>query len=209
MLHRWYLRKNSKNSYYSKHGLSITVLPGVFHPGLFLSTNIFIEFIKTLELSQKKVLELGAGSGMISLFCAKQGAIVTASDINRNAFEGIQQNAKKNKLNVSVILSDLFEKLDPSQFDVIIINPPYYPKNPRSEMEQAFYCGEDFDYFKRLFKGLKIANNECDIYMILSEDCDCYRISKLAQHNGLILKEVMRTKKWLEWNYIFKLIENE
>jgi 2-polyprenyl-3-methyl-5-hydroxy-6-metoxy-1,4-benzoquinol methylase len=36
-----------------------------------------------LELSGKRVLELGAGSGLIGLSLARKGAMVTASDLNQ------------------------------------------------------------------------------------------------------------------------------
>ena len=79
-LHRWYQLKTKSISIYSRYGLKISVLPGVFHPGVFLSTNLIISYLKTRELDGKFFLELGAGSGLISLFAAKSGAKVTATD---------------------------------------------------------------------------------------------------------------------------------
>lgn len=45
VLRKWYEKNNNKSRIYSKDNISITIFPGVFHPGYFLSTNIFIEFL--------------------------------------------------------------------------------------------------------------------------------------------------------------------
>ena len=209
-LNRWYQSKTKRTNSYSNHGLTISVLPGVFHPGIFLSTNIFIEFLKHAELNQKRVLELGAGSGMISFFCATQGSIVTATDINENALKGLELNAANNQLPVTAIKSDLFANVQPDDFDIIIINPPYYPKNPKSEQEQAFFCGEDHEYFRRLFAELdsKWTKSEIDIFMILSEDCKIDLIKEIGLANSFRFDCVHETIKKQEKNFIFKIARN-
>jgi len=78
-------------------------MPGVFHPGLFFSTKLLIEYISEYDLNDKNILELGAGSGLISVYCAKLKANVTASDINPIAVENINQNAKLNSVNIKVV----------------------------------------------------------------------------------------------------------
>lgn len=206
----WYKRKNSKTSYYSNHGIRLKILPEVFHPGVFLSTNIFIEFLSTIDLENKSLLELGAGSGMISFYCSQNGASVTASEINRNAIQGLNENAINNNLQIEVVKSDLLYNLDINHFEIVVINPPYYPKTPKNDGEHAFYCGERFEYFEKLFSQL----NECwvrksDIFMILSEDCDLITIKSTAEKNKINLETVLETTKRSERNYIFKLKRNE
>ena len=49
----------------------------------------------------------------------------------------------------------MFDKIEKVNFDYIVINPPYFPKNPKSEKEFAWFCGSDFEYFKKLFSQLK------------------------------------------------------
>jgi len=204
----WHFRKPRQYNY---EGIELTVLPSVFHPGIYLSTNILIAFIKKLELPGKQFLELGAGSGLVSFVAAQKGAFVTATDINPKAIEGIKMNAEKNVLNVQAIVSNLFENIDGASFDIIIINPPYYPKDPSSGTEMAFYCGQDFGYFQRLFSQV---NEEIDlsktaIFMILSEDCELNKIAQIAQEHGIDLNLVHEEKKLQERNYIFKFVEHE
>ena len=203
----YYLSKPRK---YKFKGLNLQVYPSVFHPGFFYSTKIFINFLNTINLKGKTVLELGCGSGMISLFLSRKSAVVTATDINKTAVENTKKNAELNRLKLEVIESDLFEKVDGNQFDCIIINPPYYPKKPQNEKEMAWFCGEDHEYFQKLFNQMnefKLAKTS--IYMILCEGCDLDRIKSIGNHFKFGFELVHDIKKDGEWNYIFKISQNQ
>jgi len=165
--------------YYSKprkftyDGISIKVHPNVFPPQLTFSTKILLDFVNELDLENKTFLELGCGSGIISLLAAKMKALVTATDINQTALDYLETNSQKNNLKVKSVYSDLFQNIENKNFDYIIINPPYYPKQPKNSKEQAWFCGEHFEYFEQLF--LQLPNHltvETSCFMILSEDCD-------------------------------------
>ncbi|MEL7146637.1 MAG: methyltransferase, partial [Bacteroidota bacterium] len=106
-LAKYYL---SKPRDYRYEDITVKVYPGVFHPGLFFSTTVFLEYLKGHKLKGKLVLELGAGSGLISMFCAKNGAIVTSSDINELALQKIDENAAKNNVLLTTVRSDLFDQ---------------------------------------------------------------------------------------------------
>src|SRR5262245_45180434 len=83
----------SKARSYTHENIQLTILPGVFHPGFFFSTKLLIRYIKNLDIANKTFLELGAGSGLISIFAAKRNAIVTAIDINPIAIQNVKINA--------------------------------------------------------------------------------------------------------------------
>lgn len=187
-------------------GICIKVHPDVFPPHLTLSTTILMDFIKEKKLTNKSFLELGCGSGIISLFAAKKGAKVTATDINLTALAFLTDNAKKNNLELEVIASDLFQSLPNRTFDCIVINPPYYPKTPKNVKEKAWFCGEAFEYFEQLFPQLKnyisVAN---EILMILSEDCEIEKIKAIASKSGIAFTMIGEKKVVGEKNYIFRL----
>lgn len=200
----------SKPRKYHFEGVEAIVNPDVFPPHLTISTKILLNYIKLLNLKNKTFLELGCGSGIVSLYAAKKGAIVTASDINNSALEALGISSKQNNLAITVLFSDLFDKLSGKRFDYIIINPPYYPKKPKNIKEQAWYCGENFEYFEHLFaqlpKHLDPSNN---VLMILSEDCHIEKINSIALKNNLTFQSVLEKKVMKEKNYIFKIVFHE
>lgn len=196
---------SKKPRFYSKNGLKLKIYPGVFHPKFFISTQIFIDFIQTHDWQNKTVLELGGGSGAIGFFTEKKGAQVTISDISQMAIKGLSENKINIKSKAQIVQSDLFENIHDS-FDAILINPPYYPKKPINEAEQAWFCGENFDYFKRLFPKLQHHLTENGkVWMILSEDCAIEEIKALAQAAQLSFNLIFTTRKLGEENYIFEL----
>lgn len=185
--------------------ICIKVHPDVFPPQLTLSTKILLDFVNELDLKNNTFLELGCGSGIISLLAAKNGANVTASDVNKIALAFLEINALKNNLQLKIIYSDLFDNLKNQTFDYIIINPPYYPKKPKNTKEQAWFCGENFEYFEKLFIQLPnyLASSNC--YMILSQDCEIEKIKAIALKNTMAFELAYEKKKLVETNYIFSI----
>lgn len=204
--------KLALNLYYSKprpfryENIRIEVHPDVFPPHMTFSTRILLDFVDELNLEYRTFLELGCGSGIISLLASKKGAEVTASDINQTALDFLNINASRNKLAVKTIYSDVFENLENETFDFIVINPPYYPKNPKNIRQEAWYCGENFEYFEKLFQQLPHhldAESKC--YMILSQDCDLEKIKSIALKNTMDLELILEKKVRVETNYIFTI----
>jgi len=198
-----YLAKRRKYTY---KNISVWVEPTVFPPFITISTKLLLEFVEDLKLSKKTFLELGCGCGIISILAAKKGADVTATDINEIALNALRQNASDNGVSIDIIQSDLFKNLHGKRFDFIVINPPYYPKKATSMAENAWFCGENFEYFESLFAQLPafaVAGNET--YMILSEDCEIDVIKAIALKNKIVLKSVAVRKVATEKNYIFRV----
>lgn len=200
-----YLRYVSKTRRYSYKGIHVRVQPGVFYPGfIIISTRLFLQFVGRLDIRGKTFLELGAGCGVISVFAASKGAIVTATDINPLAVANIQENAQINKVNLSVIRSDLFENIPQFKFDYIIIAPPYYPRDPKDYAQMAWFCGQNFEYFVRLFEQLQqYYHPSIQIFMILSEDCNLQKIMEIGDSNGFKFNLLLKKKRLGEWNFIY------
>lgn len=120
----------------SRHlgGAVLNVPAGVFHPhegewtfGPLMKNNA--ELFKG-----KRVMEIGTGSGIISLMAAKHGASkVVSTDINPKAIESVTTNAEA--LGFGEVLEGRLVSLDDmsafavieegEQFDVIVSNPPF------------------------------------------------------------------------------------
>ena len=102
-----------------------------------------ILLIESLEVkSGERILEIGCGSGVVSIHCAKNGCSVTAVDINPSAVECTKENAQLNGVDIDVRLSDLFENIS-ERFDTIVFNLPYLPVIDEGELAKAWSGGED------------------------------------------------------------------
>lgn len=88
------------------------------------------------------VLELGCGSGIVSLHCARSGAAVTAGDINPSAVRLTEKNAEKNNLDIVVLLTDVFGSVN-GKFDTVVFNLPYLPVDDDIPLAEAWSGGED------------------------------------------------------------------
>ncbi|MDI1308735.1 MAG: peptide chain release factor N(5)-glutamine methyltransferase [Methylotenera sp.] len=78
------------------------------------------------------VLDLGTGTGAIALAIAKSRpqAFVTAVDASKAALEIAKKNAQNlNITNIEFVLSNWFDELENSTFDMIVSNPPYIEEN--------------------------------------------------------------------------------
>jgi len=202
----WIRKRMTRSSMYTYKGVRLFIPAGVFHPGYFFSTKFLLQHVLTLDLSNRSLLELGAGNGLISITAAKHGAHVTASDINSKALEAIVENARENNTVVETVYSDLFENMHNRDFDLIIINPPFYPQNPRNDLERAWYAGEDHLYFRSLFQQLPAyITSKTIVRMILSEDCDISRIQTLANAEGLTMSVSEKKRIFREWNMIYSI----
>lgn len=189
-LTRWYLRKERKYSYL---GVPVKVFSGVFHPGLFYSTKFLIDFLLTQNIRNKSLLELGCGTGLLSIISANKGAFVTASDLSHQAIANVTLNALQNQVKITIIHSDLFDRIERKPFDWIVINPPYYARSPKNEAELAWHCGEEFDYFKKLFSTLaNYIHANSQVIMVLTLGCardKIFEIAKIYQFSFELIQE--------------------
>lgn len=99
--------------------------------------------LSAVEIGEgEKALEIGCGSGIISLHMAKAGAVVTAADLDERAVAATRNSARMNGLEVRTVRSDLFEEV-PGRFDLIVFNPPYLRGDVRGQEDLCWAGGED------------------------------------------------------------------
>lgn len=193
---RWYLRKEREFRY---KGVVISVMPGVFHPGLFSSTKLILSYLEKKSLQNQTLLEVGCGSGLISIMAAKQHADVTALDISKAAVANTRMNAARNHAEVRTFRSDLFTQLDQHSYDWIIINPPYYAHDPANDGERAWYCGKNHEYFRELFKGLPpFMNRTSQVIMVLTKECQLDKILALGNEAGFQFELIQETDTFFD-----------
>jgi methylase of polypeptide subunit release factors len=110
----------------------------------------------------KTVLEIGTGTGLLSLLCLQEGATrAVATDINPAAIENARYNADMlgvaNRLETRLVPLDNSEAFsvvdDFEQFDLIISNPPWENDKPKTIDLYAYY-DRDFALMRSLIEGL-------------------------------------------------------
>lgn len=194
----------SRDRTYTYNGLTLKVPKGVFHPGLFFSTGFLAKELLKLELKDKEFIEVGCGSGLLSLIAARAGAAVTAIDINPDAVKATATNARTNNLALQAIESNLFDNIGNKKFDIVAINPPYFKKHPISAEAAAWNAGTGYEYFEKLFAGMhNHLNPGSRVLMVTSEDVDIDLINQIAGRNNFALKLHAQRIIMLECNYIY------
>jgi methylase of polypeptide subunit release factors len=178
-------------------GFRLVVRPTVFHPRFFITSEFFASFISRLDLTGKRVADVGTGSGILALAAARAGAIhVTAVDVNPNAASTAAENARANGHGdrVMPVCSNLLCALAPSAlFDVIISSPPSFPGEPRDIADRAWHAGPNYRDIVPLFDQARerLAPGG-RVYVLVSSDSDLDLFSRLivrARFRALLIAE--------------------
>jgi release factor glutamine methyltransferase len=109
---------------------------------------------KGREFQNPRILEIGVGSGIVSIMLATllENSSIFGVDISEKALQIAEKNRKDFKVEerVEFIKSDLFEKIDKNKkFDIIISNPPYISNSERGKLQKEL----DFEPEIALFGG--------------------------------------------------------
>ena len=125
--------------------IPITVLSNVYAPQFFTDSFWFAEQLPKI-VRQSSLLEIGCGTGIISLSCARNGARVVATDINPDAVINSRVNVTKNSVGVEVREGGIYEPLSPNErFDFIFWAHPFN-NWPTPVADMLMRSGLDHDY---------------------------------------------------------------
>lgn len=190
--------------------LELTVPPSVFHPGIFITSKIFANYLRCADFRDKTVAEVGTGTGVLALSVARAGARkVVALDINPAAAAAAARNASTNGL-ASVVearISNLFSAVSKEErFDVVISSPPSFAGEPRDMSDRAWHAGDGYRDIQPLFRqAYEHLNDRGEMFLLLSSDSNVALIESLARQAGLDWTLVARKSILVESFFIFRL----
>ncbi len=181
--------------------IDIDVNEGVYTP----SDDTFL-LLEMIDLNGgESVLEIGCGSGIVSLHCAQKGCKVMAIDISREAVKNTLFNAERNGLDLDGTVMDMFLGLS-GHWDIIIFNAPYLPKEEELELDHRWDGGEKGDESLVWFlsEAQKYLKESGYIYFVCSDRAPLKNINTLIDERYLTLE--IRSKTFsFETIYSFKL----
>ena len=159
----------------------------VFSPRI--DVEIFVQAIQGIIRKDSKILELGTGTGAISIALAKnyKDISILATDINKFAIKIAKKNSEINKVDKIIDFkeSNWFSNIKDNKYDFIITNPPYIPKE-NSSIFSKLSDPKDSLYSNK--------NGLADIYTIIENSLNylnnnSYLLIEHAHYQTLILKE--------------------
>lgn len=104
----------------------LTVDPGrAFGTGTHESTRLCLGLLRELAARAPlgRVLDLGAGSGILGIAAARLGArSVTAVDLDPEAVASARHHARLNAVDLRLVQADLADAMRPGAFDLIVAN---------------------------------------------------------------------------------------
>lgn len=178
-------------------GLTIAVRPGVCRPA-FHEHRLVADCVPA-----EQVLDLGCGSGIVSVAAARAGAKVTATDISHNALANARENCMLNSVEgVRTLFSDLFEHVQ-GIFDLIVTHPPYVDLAMEGENNQ---WATSRDFVERFFAAVDRHLAPNGRVRVMFPDSQRRRLVQLASTAGFVLADAQPVKHLGMINFLSRVL---
>ncbi|MDE5422025.1 methyltransferase [Ancylomarina sp. DW003] len=183
-------------------GRKIRPFYGTYFPTRFEHLILFDNWLKRYEGEKKSAIDIGVGSGVLSLQMLKHGFTkLYGTDANPNAIVGVNEELKRFRAETKVELmqGDLFAECS-DDTELVVFNPPWLPASHNLEgIDMAIYYDEDLfpRFFAEAKKHLKpegrIALLFSNMIGITHPDAE-HPIKKELAEGGRYEKELLLTK---------------
>lgn len=189
------MREHQESYEFEVSGLPIIVLPGVWSPAYDWSSLFYVENFP--DVAGLSFLEIGSGTGVISVFAGLRGARrVVAVDVNEAAVRNTLMNFDRfNISNADARLSDGFSEVHET-FDVITWNAPYHGSRPADVLERGC-ADENYHDIRLFFRDIgRYLNANGMVVFGFSESGDLPLIESLIADSGFRTRQ--RLSDWRE-----------
>ncbi|MCO6451834.1 MAG: methyltransferase [Caldilineales bacterium] len=203
----WWRRRYHRLTIEHIDDTPLVILPNVFNAVLFRGGELLARTIVAHPLFSQpglKALDLGCGSGVVSVFAARRGADVVAVDNNPDAVRCARINALLNgvEAQVDVRLGDLFAPVANETFDLVVFNPPFYRGKPKDALDAAWRGEQVFEGFAHGLRSRLSPGGRA--WVLLSSDGDGAELLALLRSEGFELGVVAERRWWEEVMMIFE-----
>lgn len=155
----------------------------------------------SIETSPFAILDIGAGTGILSLMLAQRShaQVIEAIEIDDLAYEQCVDNFEHSSWNDRLFcyhasLEEFTEEIDDT-YDLIICNPPFYAENYKTENSQRdlarFQDAMPFEHLLKSVGTLLSANGTFSVVIPFTEEAI---FISLASKVGLFPKRITRVK---------------
>lgn len=196
-----------KTEFYS---LNFNVTPDVLIPRqeTEILVDIVLEHIKSKNLKQPSILEIGTGSGCISVaIAANTECLIDAIDISIEALKIADENGSLNNIidKINFIEKDFLSSVDSfNSYDVVVSNPPYIAAEDIPDLNEEVKNYEPISalsdskdgltFYKRIFELALSTENNAAIFLEIGDGkkdaivtlLESYKIVNYSIHNDLI-----------------------
>ena len=156
-----------------------------FGTGHHETTHLMIQHLLQIDLKDKKVLDMGCGTGILAIFSEMKGAAdIDAIDIDYWCYENSLENVERNKCrNISVFEGDA-SLLKPNAYDLIIAN-----------INRNILLND-----MHIYAGSLRENGTVLLSGFYNEDVE--KINEVAVQNGLKFKKKLERNNWVGLKYV-------
>lgn len=185
-------------------GKKLIVFPNVMSPKYDRSAQIFIPRI---PFTAGRFLDMGSGTGIVSLFAADGGvSTITAVDINPAAVANTKANFELHGTqNTEVLESDLFSKVT-GTFDTIFFNAPFHG-NEAADILELGTSDSNYQVLRRFFGEVpKRLSPHGRLYLGFSDMGDNDLVRNLVKENGLEITSIQEEQNG-DWTALLYTIE--
>jgi tRNA1Val (adenine37-N6)-methyltransferase len=177
--------------------------------GAWVANEIEIEKLKV-----ESVLDIGAGTGLLSLMLAQKcdGVYTDAIEIDKDAAGQAKENAVSSswKARINVINADVKSFSFTNKYDLIISNPPFYENELRSESERKNVAHHSEHLtLQELLNIIKSNLNQNGVFFLLLPYKRNEEIKKLFKDHQLDISKILLVRQSVMHDYFRIMIKGK